>query len=253
MWRTQVVEVDDGTGGDKHMHGQCEANPLRIDGSVEHTWVLGKADPFGRSKEIKRILRCVRQGQSVSVVGPAQSGKSLLLDYLARDEVLNQHSICASEHVFLWVSGRAFADVDQATCLCGFCKEILTQFEQFDATLKARLAEEAASSELVGHRGLRTMFRIAQECGLKPVLVLDDFDDLAQNALLQDRFFAALRSLATGSEVVYLIASRQPLYELEKARPEASTLCGICQQLVLRPLPDPVDRAMGHTIGRVTV
>jgi hypothetical protein len=234
------------------MRGRCEANPLQIDGSGEHTWAPSKADLLGRSKEIKRILRFVRQGQSVSVVGPAQSGKSLLLDYLAKDEVLNQHGICASEHVFVWVSGRAFADVDQATCLSGFCEEILTQFEQFDATLKARLDEGAASSALVGHRGLRTMFRIAQECGLKPVLVLDDFDDLAQNALLQDRFFAALRSLSTGSRVVYLIASRQPLYELEKARPEASTLCGICQQLVLRPLPHMVDRAVGHTIGCTT-
>jgi hypothetical protein len=30
-------------------------------------------------------------------------------------------------------------------------------------------------------------------------------------------------------------------------------LCGICQQLILRPLPDPVDRAMGHVVGRATV
>jgi hypothetical protein len=249
----EVGEVADGTGGNKYMYSQCEANSLQIDGSGEHAWVLCEADLPGRSKEIKRILRFVRQGQSVSIVGPAQSGKSLLLDYLARDEVLDQHGICASEHVFLSVSGRSFAHVDQATCLCDFCEEILAQFEQFDATLKARLAERAAISGFVGHRGLRTMFRIARECGVKSVLVLDDFDDLAQNALLQDRFFAALRSLATGCEVVYLIASRQPLYELEKARPEASTLCGICQQLVLRPLPDPVDRAMGHIVGRATV
>jgi hypothetical protein len=67
-------------------------------------------------------------------------------------------------------------------------------------------------------------------------LVLDDFDDLAQNDFLQDSFFAALRSLATGYRVVYVVASRRPLYELERARPEASTLCGICQQFLLSPL-----------------
>ena len=64
---------------------------------------------------------------------------------------------------------------------------------------------------------------------------MDDFDDLAQNRTLDDSFFAALRSLATGYEVIYVVASRRPLYELEKARPEASTLCGICQQFLLRP------------------
>jgi hypothetical protein len=249
----EIGEVDDATGGDKHMCGQREANPLQGDASEDCSWVSCKTDLRGRSKEIKRILRFVRQGQSVSVVGPAQSGKSLLMDCLTRPEILEQHGIRASEHVFLRLSGRPFLDVDQATCLCDFCTEISAQFERFAPTLKAQLTEAAMAGRLVGHRGLRTLFRMAHDLGLKSVLILDDFDALAQNALLQDSFFAALRSLATGSQVVYLIASRRPLYELEKARPEASTLCGICQQLLLRPLADRVSRVMGHAVKRASL
>jgi energy-coupling factor transporter ATP-binding protein EcfA2 len=221
------------------MHGRNEANPFRIDGPV---W--RKEHFVGRSREIQRILRLIQEGQSISVVGSSGCGKTSLLDHIARAGVLEQHGMRAAEHIFLWLSGRAFAGVDQATCLCGFCQEICIQFEQLGATLKARLVEVRAGTELAGHRGLRTLFRIAQECGFRPVLVLDDFDDLAKNDLLEDSFFAALRSLATGGGVVYLVASRRPLYELEKARPEASTLCGICQQFLLRPFAEEESRGL---------
>ena len=215
------------------MHVQGEANPFPIGGPVRRN-----KDLIGRSKEVQRIMRCISQGQSVSVVGPSRCGKTWLLDHIAGASPLEQHRICAAEHVFLRLSGRAFARVDQPACLGGFCTEILAQFKQSDGTLKDRLEEVEKEITLGGHRGLRTLFRIARDCGFRPVLVLDDFDDLAQNGSLSDNFFAALRSLATGYEVIYLVASRRPLYELEKARPEASTLCGICQQFLLRPWAD---------------
>ena len=223
------------------MCGQSEANPFRIDGPV---W--RKEDFVGRSKEVQRILGLIRQGQSVSVVGPMGCGKTSLLDHIARIGAPEQHGMRAAEQIFLRLSGRAFVDASQAACLAGFCTEILSRFEQVDAALKARLLEEEAEGMLVGHRGLRTLFRIVRECGFRPVLALDDFDDLAQNSSLKDSFFAALRSLATGYEVVFLIASQRPLYELEKARPEASTLCGICQQFVLRPFAEQESRELIH-------
>jgi hypothetical protein len=215
------------------MCGRSEANPFRIDGPV---W--RKEDFVGRSSEVQRILRLVGQGQSVSIVGPAGCGKTSLLDHMALPVVLEQHGIRPAESVFLRLSGKAFTGVDQAACLSGFCGEILDQFEQFDKSLYAQLIEVDARAAFAGHRGLRTMFRIAREWGFKSILMLDDFDDLAQNSSLEDSFFAALRSLATGYQVAYLVASRRPLYELEKTRPEASTLCGICQQFLLRPLAE---------------
>lgn len=223
------------------MHGQSEANPSRINGSLWH-----KADLVGRSKEVQRILRLISYGQSVSVVGPAGCGKTWLLNHVAGAGLLEQHGICAAEHIFLWLSGRTFARVDQPACWSGFCTEILAQFGQVAGPLHDRLEEAGPEIAPGGHRGLRILFRIARDCGFKPILVLDDFDDLAQNRSLNDNFFAALRSLATGYEVIYLVASRRPLYELEKARPEASTLCGICQQFLLRPL---AEEKIGRTLS----
>jgi energy-coupling factor transporter ATP-binding protein EcfA2 len=223
------------------MHGQSEATPSRIGGSLWHT-----ADSVGRSKEVQRILRLISYGQSVSIVGPAGCGKTWLLNHVARAALLEQHGICAAEHIFLRLSGRTFARVDQLACWSGFCAEILAQFKRVAGPLYDRVEEVEPEIAPGGHRGLRTLFRIARDCGLKPVLVLDDFDDLAQNRSLDDSFFAALRSLATGYEVIYLVASRLPLYELEKARPEASTLCGICQQFLLCPL---AEEKIGRTLS----
>jgi type II secretory pathway predicted ATPase ExeA len=216
------------------MYGQGEADPIRINGAV---WCKKSLD--GRSKEVQRIVRCISRGQSISVVGPSGSGKTWLLDHIAEAGVLDEYGICAAEHVFLRLSGRAFAQVDQPTCLGEFCTELLAQLKQSSDALREQLTAVEAEVGLEGHRGLRTLFRTARDGGLRAILILDDFDDLAQNDSLNDNFFAALRSLATGYEVIYLVASRRPLYELEKARPEASTLCGICQQFVLRPLAEP--------------
>jgi hypothetical protein len=166
-----------------------------------------------------------------------------LLDHIVKAGVLEQHGICAAERVFLRLSGRAYVDVDQATCLNGFCEEVLVQLKRFDARLGAQLVD-AGTRVGLGYRGLRMLFRSVLACGFRSVLVLDDFDGLAQNDLLEDSFFAALRSLATGYQVTYLVASRRPLYELEKARPEASTLCGICQQFLLCPFADTESREL---------
>ena len=215
------------------MYGQSAENPIQIDDAV---W--RKKDLYGRSKEARRMLRCISRGQSISVVGPSGCGKTWLLDHIAGAGVLEQDGICA-EHVFLRLSGRAFARVDQPTCLSEFCIAALSQFKRFDESLRAQLAIVEADIELGGHRGLRTLFRTVRDGGYRSVLVLDDFDELAQNDSLNDNFFAALRSLATGYEVIYVVASRRPLYELEIARPEASTLCGICQQFLLRSRTEP--------------
>jgi chromosomal replication initiation ATPase DnaA len=80
--------------------------------------------------------------------------------------------------------------------------------------------------------------------GRQPVVLLDDFDDLAHNEKVEDSFFAALRSLATSCKVSYVVVSQEPLYELETMRPEASTLCGICRQIKLPPLAEQESREL---------
>jgi hypothetical protein len=158
--------------------------------------------------------------------------------------VYEQYGLRTGEHVFARINGRSFIGVDQTACLHGFHQGLVSQFGRSSAALKVRLVKESPDTGIVGHRGLRTLFRIVQDSGVKPIVQLDEFDELAQNASLEDNFFAALRSLAMGYEMAYMIASRLPLYELEKARPEASTLCGICHQFQFRPFAEQESQKM---------
>ena len=211
-------------------------NPFTIGKAVQ------SANQFwGRSKQAQLILEYVRNCQCISLVGPPGYGKTSLLNYVSDPGVRSSHGVRPGAAFFVRLEGRQLANSDQAACLCLFTECILEQADEVDSALAERL-RSALEGRSWGHLGLRTLFRVLCDDGVQPVVLLDDFDDLAHNAQLEDSFFAALRSLATGCQVAYVVASLQPLYELETMRPEASTLCGICRQITLPPLAEQESR-----------
>jgi len=198
---------------------------------------------FGRSKQTRTILEYVRNGQCISLVGPAGIGKTSLLYHVSDPRIRTRWGLGPQVALFCRLEGKELAGRDQAACLVWFVDQILVQAAAVDAALAARM-RKAIEGRSGGHMGLRTLFRVLDGEGMQPVVTLDDFDDLARNAQLEDSFFAALRSLATGCQVSYVVASLKPLYELETMRPEASTLCGICQQMPLSPFSEQESRSM---------
>ena len=113
------VDVGGSWGGGQGMCGLEGANPFQIDGPPRR-----RQDFVGRSREVRRVLEFLGKGQSVSIVGSEGCGKTWLLDHVADVTVYEQHGLRAGEHVFVRINGRAFADVDQVTCLHGFHREI---------------------------------------------------------------------------------------------------------------------------------
>ena len=51
---------------------------------------------YGRTRETKRALQLLRNGQSVSIVGPRKIGKTSLLLHLMDESVLAAHGMCAT-------------------------------------------------------------------------------------------------------------------------------------------------------------
>ena len=216
---------------------QARTNPFR-----PYSPVFQPRDFFGRSRETRRVLQLLRNGQSVSIVGPPKCGKTSLLNYVADIDIFQRYALLAGEHIFVYidvvnVEGHSLADIEQDECFCRLREEITRQIKESSVTIGTKLEEATRRIDLpTAHFGLYTLFRTAREHGLRPIVILDNFDMLAKNTRLAENFFQALRSLATGYyEMAYLVASRRPLHELEKTRPEASTFCGICQQIVLGP------------------
>lgn len=196
---------------------------------------------WGRSKQAQFILQCVRNNQCISLVGPPRYGKTSLLNYVSDLDVRSRHGLHPGATFFVRLEGRELSGYDQPACLGYFAECIIGQADEVDTTLAGEL-RSVLEGKNRGHLALRTLFRVLCDWGRQPVVVLDDFDDLAHNPQLEDSFFAALRSLATGCQVSYVLASLQPLYALETMRPEASTLCGICTQVTLPPLAQQESR-----------
>jgi hypothetical protein len=198
---------------------------------------------WGRSKQVQFILEYVRNSQCISLVGPLGYGKTSLLNYVSDPGVQSSRGMRPQAALFCRLEGRELAVRDQAACLSYFARQVIEQAGEMDAALATYL-RDTVERRSGGHLGLRRLFRALCDRGIQPVVTLDDFDDLAHNAQLENSFFAALRSLATGCQVSYVVASLQPLYELETMRPESSTLCGLCRQISLPPFAEQVSRGL---------
>jgi AAA+ ATPase superfamily predicted ATPase len=219
------------------MYERTRVNPFR-----PHSPIWRPSNFFGRSRETRQVLQSLRNGQSVSIVGPPKCGKTSLLNYVADIDVFQRHALRAGEYIFvhidvLSVRGKSLADVEQDVCFFRLREEITRQVKESNVTVGTKLEK---ATRQVGSRtayfGLTTLFRTAFENGLKPIVVLDNFDSLAKNTRLSGSFFDALRAFAMGYYgMAYLVASRRRLHELEKIRAEASPLFNIFREVLLGP------------------
>jgi hypothetical protein len=202
---------------------------------------------FGRKNETRRALSFLHRGQSVSVVGPAKTGKTSFLLHTAHPDVRARHGL-TKEHVFVYIDGRSLADCDQDQCFLFISKETVRQVkgalpdgEGIGTKLESAFRE--ASLQTASH-GFLTLFRKARAGALKLVVLLDDFESLAENSCLQDNFFSLLRSLHTNYQVAYLVASRSPLDVLERIPPSNSPFFNIFQTIPLASLTPEESRRL---------
>jgi len=201
--------------------------------------VKGLGQFFGREKETRQALDFLYQRQSVSIVGPAKIGKTSFLSHVAHPDIRAQHRL-AEEQIFVHFSGRSLADCDLDQCYLYILEGTIRQIRGAASAYEAigvgleRAVREA--SLRTAYLGLRTLFRTAQASGLKLIVLLDDFEFLAQNPHLEDHLFSALRSLHTSYQVAYLVASQSPLYTLERVLSESSPFFNIFHPVPLRLL-----------------
>ena len=212
---------------------------------------------FGRKKESREVLDLLCQRQNISVEGPAKTGKTSFLLHVAHPQVRAQYGL-AEEQVFVHLDSRSLAGHDQSQCYLAISEEIVRQARSTESVGEAigialEKAAREAGSELAYLR-LRTLCQAAQDNGLKLVLVLDDFEFLADRFRSEHRFFSALRALFTNYQVAYLVSSQLPLHALEQAIPEASPFFNTFYRFTLEPLAPEDSRDLVVTLlGRAGV
>lgn len=165
---------------------------------------------FDRENETAQILGLLRNGQSVSLVGPRRIGKSSLLIHLTRPEVRAPLQLDPPHALFVLVD----------------CQELggAPPEEVYEALLLGlqEAAQEAGLSfeneEPPGtYRALDRMLSQIARKRVIVVLLLDEFELLAANEHLTPYFFARLRGLTTKYGLAYLTASQRPLFAITAA------------------------------------
>jgi hypothetical protein len=189
-----------------------------------------EAQFFGREQEIRRVLRFLHKEQSVSIVGPAGLGKTSFLLHVARPSVRAKEKL-AEDQVFVYFDCDLLAEFEQGECYLYIREGAIRQIKSMESVDKAVGTELERAVRKAGlqtaYFGLRTMFQVAQENDLRLVVVLDNFESLARNTLLDWSFYSSLRGLPNNYRMAYLVASQLSMYELEHIRIEASPFFNI--------------------------
>lgn len=179
-----------------------------IDNPFYHRGAIRQAAEFhGRAAAIAEVLGLLRNGQSVSIIGPRRIGKSSLLLHLCRPAVHAPFDLAPPRALFVPVD----------------CQELggSPPEEVYDALHMALLGAAAAAELPVEetkrpgtYRALDWAIGQVTQAGARVVVLLDEFELLAANEQLGPYFFARLRGLTTKYGLAYITASQRPLYAI---------------------------------------
>ena len=181
---------------------------MGADNPFFHRGAIRRVEEFvGREAEIAQTLGLLRNGQSVSLIGPRRIGKSSLLLHLGQPTVRAAHHLDPPHSLFVMLDCQELA---------GSPPEEVYEL-MLDGLLEAATAA-GLTLETTGQPGTyRALDRALQQVyaqGVSVVVLLDEFELLAANQHLTPYFFARLRGLTTKYGLAYLTASQRPLFAI---------------------------------------
>lgn len=177
-------------------------NPFFHRGAIRHV-----EDFVGREAEINQVLGLLRNGQSVSLIGPRRIGKSSLLLHLSHPSVREPFRLSQSDHLFVLLDCQEFAGSPPEEVYELLLDGLLEAAVQ--AGLKLEVADQPGT-----YRALDRALQTVHQQGKSVVVMLDEFELLAANQHLTPYFFARLRGLTTKYGLAFLTASQRPLFAI---------------------------------------
>lgn len=173
-----------------------------------HRGAIRRAEHFhGRSTEVDQILGLLRNGQSVSLIGPRRIGKSSLLLHICRQEVREAFGLHSPNALFVMLDCQELGGSPPEEVYETLLMNLM------DAGEEAGIAIDQ-SQQPGTYRALdRALYQIGNQ-RIPVILILDEFELLAANEHLTPYFFARLRGLTTKYGLAYLTASQRPLFAI---------------------------------------
>lgn len=181
---------------------------MGVDNPFFHRGAIRHAEDFiGREAELNQMLGLLRNGQSVSLIGPRRIGKSSLLLHLSDSDVRRSFRLGPSHSLFILLDCQELADSPPEEVY-----ELLLD-GLLDTATAAGLKLDTATQPGT-YRALDRALQQVYQQGNSVVVLLDEFELLAANQHLTPYFFARLRGLTTKYGLAYLTASQRPLFAI---------------------------------------
>ena len=169
---------------------------------------------FDRCVELAQASELLRNGQSVSVVGPRRIGKTSFLFRLVR-ELQSAGEAVSPAQIAVYVDCSSLRLSSETDLYATLLDE-----------LREQLHAQCASDELdipcpdapISYRAFEQVIRNLTRQQRRVIFFLDEFATLSENPYLTVDVFLGLRALAMRYGVIYVTASTQPLLELTYAQ-----------------------------------
>jgi class 3 adenylate cyclase len=157
-----------------------------------------------RVRETSRALQMIKNGQSVSVIGPRRIGKTSFLFYLSNSTLRGGNGLASEQSTFVYIDGEMLGGFSRSDILRVMIEEIAAQTDR----------QKVDISRVVDYRSFEQTVRELIKPGQQLVYLMDEFESLSKNPNLEADFFHFLRSLITRYNIVYVTASKSPLLTL---------------------------------------
>jgi hypothetical protein len=181
------------------------SNPFYHRGAIRQV-----GDFHGRVSQINQILGLLRNGQSVSLMGPRRIGKSSLLIHLCHEDVRRPFNLHPPHALFVRVDCQELGGSPADEVYESLFLALREAAEEANLTLNMGQEGMGAGS----YRALDRLLNQVARAGVLVVVLLDEFELLAANEQLTPYFFARLRGLTTKYGLAYLTASQRPLFAI---------------------------------------
>jgi hypothetical protein len=181
---------------------------MGVDNPFFHRGAIRRVEDFvGRDAELNQILGLVRNGQSVSLIGPRRIGKSSLLLHLSHPSTREPFRLNPPRALFVLVDCQELAGAPPEEAY----ELLLNGLEQAadQAQIDLHPTEQPGT-----YRALDRALQQIYHQGSSVVVLLDEFELLAANQHLTPYFFARLRGLTTKYGLAFLTASQKPLFAI---------------------------------------
>ena len=167
---------------------------------------------YNRRSEVRNALRLLRRSQNVAVTGPRRIGKTSFLRHISHATTLEKHGIDPQRSLFVYIDCQHRSMQGEEPEVY---QMLLERVSESAHHIGVDHLDESRGDAAAGAR-FEAMLRDVSRRGLRTVLLLDEFEEMARNSHLEPGFFSNLRALcgADDVDVAYVTSSCVSLADL---------------------------------------